>query len=285
MHTMTLLDPVRHVPAVRLAERDAALAALGHGLDEARSGRGRLVLVRGETGIGKSALVSEFLVGAERLGFRAASGWCDGFATPRPFAPLHDLVPALGTELEALLDAGAAHGAISRWVRARLAGSGPWVVVIEDIQWADEATLELLLFLARRLEGMTTVIVATWRDDEALSPAAERTTGRLAALPRVHQLPLTRLSRQGIAELAAGSRFDVDELARLTAGNPLYVHEVLASTGGDIPISIRDAIRARAGSLDRRARRALEAAAIAGPRAEPWLVAAIAGEDVLGLDA
>src|SRR4051794_34277685 len=149
-----------------LAEREAPLAGLHHAFDDARAGRGRLVLVRGEAGIGKTALVGAFVEGLG-TGVRVARGVCDGFATPQPFAPLHDLVPALGDELRVMLDGDAGHGTVARWVRDRLARSGPWVVVLEDIQWADEATLELLLFLARRLEGTTVLVVATWRDDEA----------------------------------------------------------------------------------------------------------------------
>lgn len=266
-----------------LVEREAALAALRRALDEARTGRGRLVVVRGEAGIGKTALVREF-VGSAQPGTRVASGSCDGFATPTPFAPLEDIAPALGGELGAMLDDGAAHGRIARWVRERLARSGPWLLVVEDIQWADEATLELLLYLAHRLDGLTTLILVTCRDDEELPAAVERTLGRLAGVPGVRHLPLPRLTRTGIAALVAGSTFDVDELARLTGGNPLYVHEVLRSDGERVPVSIRDAIRARTARLDQRAGRALEATAIAGPHPEAWLVAALAGEDVLGVD-
>ncbi len=283
MQTMTVADLGLHSSGTRLAEREAPLAGLNHAFDEARSGRGRLVLVRGEAGIGKTALVEAFLDGLQP-GIRVARGACDGFATPQPFAPLHDLVPVLGDDLRSMLDADTGHGAVARWVRDRLNRGGPWVVVIEDVQWADEATLELLLFLARRLEGTTVLVIATWRDDEASPATVERAIGALATIPTVRQLPLARLSRHGIAALAAGSRFDADEVARLTGGNPLFVHEVLRSTGELIPISIREAIRGRIAGLDGRGRRALDAAAIAGPQAEPWLVAALAGEDVLGID-
>ncbi len=266
-----------------LVEREAALAALRHALDEALTGRGRLVVVRGEAGIGKTALVRAFL-DAAHPGIRTATGTCDGFSTPTPFAPLEDIAPALGREFGAMLDAGTAYGPIARWVRQRLSQAGPWILVVEDIQWADEATLELLVYLARRLDGLRCLIITTCRDDEAVARAVERTLGRLATVPGVSQLPLPRLSRQGIAALAAGSDFDVDEVARLTGGNPLFVHEVLRSGGDRVPVSIRDAIRERLARVDRRARRALVAAAIAGSHAEPWLVAALAGEDVLGLD-
>lgn len=279
---VTLLDRDVRAPDDLLVEREAALASLRHALDETRTGRGRLVVVRGEAGIGKSALVHRFLAGVH-AGIRVAIGSCDGFATPRPFAPLEDMVPSLGRELGAMLDRGTAHGPITRWVRERLAATGPWILVVEDVQWADEATLELLVYLARRLDGLRSLVLVTCRDDEALGPAVERALGRMASGAGVRQLPLPRLSRQGIARLAAGSSFDLDELARLTAGNPLYVHEVLGSGGDRVPVSIRDAIRARTAGLDARARHALEAAAIAGPHAEPWLVAALAGEDVLGL--
>lgn len=283
MRNVTVADLDLRSTGTWLAERELPLAGLHHAFDEARVGRGRLVLVRGEAGIGKTALVGAFVDGLQP-GVRVARGVCDGFATPQPFAPIHDLVPALGEDLRTMLEGDAGHGTVARWVRERLARSGPWVVVIEDLQWADEATLELLLFLARRLEGTTVLVLATWRDDEAAPATVERAIGALATIPTVRQIPLARLSRHGIGALAVDSRFDADELARLTGGNPLFVHEVLRSAGERIPISIREAIRGRIAGLDPRGRRALEAAAIAGPQAEPWLVAALAGEDVLGVD-
>lgn len=283
MLRMTVAQRDERSTSELLVEREPASAALRHALDEASKGSGRLVLIRGEAGIGKSALVRTFLR-TVHPGTRIASGSCDGFETPRPFAALYDMVPTLGGELGVMLDAGQAYGPIARWVRQRLTQAGPWILAVEDIQWADEATLELLLFLARRLDGLTSLIMVTCRDDESLAPAVERTLGRLATADGVRQLRLPRLSREGVAALASGSGFDVDELVRRTAGNPLYVREVLQSGGDRIPISIRDAIRARIAVLDRRGRRALEAAAIAGPHSEPWLVAALAGEDVLGLD-
>ena len=193
------------------------------------------------------------------------------------------MAPALGRELAGMLEGGD-HGSIARWVRERLSRTGPWVLVFEDIQWADEATLALLVYLARRLEGLSSLILVTYRVDEAPAPALEQTLGLLATVSGVGQLPLERLSRQGVAALASGSSLDVDELVGLTAGNPLFITEVLRSDGERVPISIRDAIRARLSKLDGRGRRGLDAAAVAGAHAEPWLVAALAGEDVLGVD-
>jgi DNA-binding CsgD family transcriptional regulator len=282
MQNVTLVHRDARPADGSLVEREAALAALSHALDETRTGRGRLVIVRGEAGIGKTALVRAFLEGIHS-GIRVAKGSCDGFATPRPFAPLEDMVPTMGRALAEMLEGGA-HGSIARWLRERLSRMGPWVLVVEDIQWADDATLALLVYLARRLEGLSSLVLITCRDDEALAPPVEQTLGSLAAVSGVVQLPLARLSRQGVAELAAGSSLDVDELARLTSGNPLFIGEVLRSGGGQVPVSIRDAIRARLNRLGGRARRGLEAAAVAGAHPEPWLVAALAGEDVLGVD-
>ena len=285
MHAMTAAHRDLRPADGLLVEREAALAALRRALDEAISGAGRVVIVRGEAGIGKSALVRAFIDDLHP-GTRVAAGTCDGLATPRPFAPLEDMVQALGAELGALLDGDeASHGSVARWVRDRLARSGPGVLVVEDVQWGDEATLALLQFLAGRLAGLTTLMILTCRDDEGLTPVVERTLGRLATIPGVRQLSLPRLTRAGIAAIASGSGADIDELVRLTGGNPLFVGEVLRSAdGGRVPVSIRAAIRARIATLGPRARRALDAAAIAGPHAEPWLVAVLAGEDVLGVD-
>jgi ATP/maltotriose-dependent transcriptional regulator MalT len=158
------------------------------------------------------------------------------------------------------------------------------VVVVEDVQWADQATLDLLAWLARRIEALPVLLLVTHRDDAAGEPSVARVLGGVASLPAIRQMPLEPLSRAGVARLASDSGVDANELHRITGGNPFYVHEVLDAGLSRIPISVRDAVRARVAQLDERGRRALQVAAILGVRAEPWLLAAVAGEDILGVD-
>jgi DNA-binding CsgD family transcriptional regulator len=269
-----------------LIERDEPLAALARHLTEAAAGSGRFVVVRGEAGIGKTALLREFLRTCPSE-IEILVGACDGVSTPQPFGPLEDMVATLGPDLRTLLDANASRTEVGRWLLGRLSTGGPYVVAIEDLQWADDATLELLAWFARRLEGLDVLVLVTIRDGDPSTPSVARILGSIAALPVVRQLPLEPLTRAGVARLIGRTTLDVRELHRITAGNPFYATEVLNGETGDhgtIPLSILDAVRARVDRLDERGRRALQVAAIIGVRSEPWLLAAIAGEDLVGID-
>ncbi|MEA2518329.1 MAG: hypothetical protein QOF49_409, partial [Chloroflexota bacterium] len=283
-----------------LIERDEPLAALARLLTEATAGSGRFVVIRGEAGIGKTALLRAFLRTVPD-GVTLLHGASDGVSTPRPFGPLEDMVGALGPELGSLLDRDSTRGAVGRWVLNRLAMGGRWVVAIEDIQWADQATLELVAYLTRRITDLPVLMVATYRTDEAVPASVSAIVGNLATLPMVRQIALEPLTFDGVARLAGDLGMaaggddaddaylparDVAELHRVTAGNPFYLQEVLGGNApaGRIPPSIVDAVRGRVSRLDDRGRRALEAAAVLGVRSEPWLLAAIAGEDLMGID-
>ncbi len=260
-----------------LIEREEPLAALRRYLDEAAGGAGRLVVIRGEAGIGKTALVRAFVESCP-AGVTVMTGASDGVSTPQPFGPLEDMAVALGPELRRILDSDASRAQVGRWLLGRLSGGGTQIIVIEDIQWADDATLEVVAYLARRLGDLPVLVLLPVRDDEGAATGATRILGSIATLPVVRQLTLAPLSRAAVGRLARRSGMDVDELHRITAGNPFYVSEVLDAGDGQIPLSVMDAVRARVARLDQRAVRALESAAIIGVRAEPWLLAAIAGE-------
>src|SRR5215468_1754356 len=129
---------------MELLERELSLASLAGYAQEARRGDGRLVLVAGEAGVGKSALVERLQ--DELPDARWSWGACDGLFTPRPLGPLFDLAGQFGGELLDLCRANASReelfGALLRQFN-----QGPFnVVVIEDVHWADEATIDLLRF-------------------------------------------------------------------------------------------------------------------------------------------
>ncbi|HEV2901869.1 MAG TPA: AAA family ATPase, partial [Gaiellaceae bacterium] len=161
-----------------LLERDANLAALGEHLAAARAGDGRLVLVGGEAGVGKTALVRRF---AEDTDARVLWAACDGLFTPQPLAPLNDLgVSADGPRRDVF--AGTLEALTS----------DPALVVIEDVHWADEATLDLLRYLARRLDRTGTLLVATYRDDEiGTSHPLRLLLGEVGSDRRISLKPLT----------------------------------------------------------------------------------------------
>jgi DNA-binding CsgD family transcriptional regulator len=257
-----------------LLERGADLAQLTESLAEVgRTERGRVLLVSGEAGIGKTILVRRF---CEELDQPASVLWgsCDPLFTPRPLGPLLAFVEsdALPHEVVATLAAV---------LRARK----PTVLVLEDAHWADEATLDVLRLLARRVESVPALVVVTYRDDEVDANHQLRLVlGDISTTRAVERLKLAPLSASGVATLAEPYDVDAGELYRRTNGNPFFVVEALATGADAIPATVRDAVLARAARLGPDARALLDAVAIVPQRAELWLLESIAGELVAHLD-
>src|SRR3954465_10855934 len=260
-----------------LLERESQLASLHQYADEARSGAGRLVLVSGEAGVGKSSLVEELqtrLDGATWLW-----GACDGLFPPRPLAPLHDIAREIGGALHAAVRDGAPRDTGFDEALSWLGGQeGLTVLVVEDVQWADDATLDLLRYLGRRLRHLPVLMVVTFRDD-ALAPAATLRValGELAGQRWTRRIDLPPLSPAGVRRLAEGTTYLPEELHRLTGGNPFFLVEVLGGEGEEVPASARDAVLARAARLEDLPRQVLEVASLDGHRVDAALVAAAAG--------
>lgn len=278
---------VRHTLFNRtmLVERDAILEALAALLNDAGEGDGRLVFVSGEAGIGKTAVVNAF---ASSVASRATvlRGTCDRLAG-EALSPFVEACPAL------LIDDAAPN-------RRRLLGdirhaleAPPTVLVLEDIHWADEASLDVLRYLGRRLAGLPVLIIATFRDDEVgrHHPLTD-VLGDLARLPRVSRLTVPALTSSGIGALVvdADADTDVEDLLLLTRGNAFFVTEILSAGGSyvgarsdQIPATVRDAVLTRAWRLSAGAQRVLGAAAVFAVRAEPAVLVDVSGgspEDV-----
>ena len=268
---------------LRLFEREPVLEQLRAALDEASTGRGRLVLVAGEAGVGKTAVVRRFCDDQGR-DIEIAWGACDALFTPRPLGPFLDLAAYTGGELQAAVAAGGGpHEVVSSLIRAE--AGRPSIVVLEDVHWADEATLDAIRLIARRVERAGLVVVATFRDDELERTHPLRTVlGELATRPRVERVKVQPLSPAAVAELATDAAVDPRELHRRTGGNPFFVTEVLAAGEGAIPQTVRDAVLARAGRLSDEAQALLEAVAMAPPDVELWLLEALADDDATALD-
>jgi DNA-binding CsgD family transcriptional regulator len=256
-----------------LLERASFLDELDALLVDADAGAGRLALIGGEAGIGKSVLVDAFCRD-NKSGARVLTGACDALSTPRPLGPLVDIAREAGGELQRLLAAGAAREHIFGALLDELTRSAePRLLLFEDIHWADEATFDLLRFLARRLGGIRALVVVTYRDDE-IGPRhpLRLLLGDLATVRSVRRLTLPRLSETAVRTLAHDSAFDSGELHRRTGGNPFFVTEILAGGERGIPATVRDTVLARTARLPAPAREALEAAAVIGFRSEPWLL-------------
>lgn len=263
-----------------LLERGPVLLKLSQFLAEADKGHGRLVFVGGEAGIGKSWLVRRF---AELIRERTPTliGSCDPLSTPRPLGPLLDIADRLGRDE---IDLSLSKDQIFRDVISSLSSSTTTVIAFEDVHWADEATLDLLRFLARRIDDRRVVLIATFRSDEVgdLHPLRQ-VLGDLATAESVRRLTLNPLSIVSVQTMAAGSGFDVNELYRQTGGNPFFVSEVLAAPDELIPLTVRDAVMARVARLSVPARSVLETVAVIGLRSEPWLLTAIMGPDAAAI--
>ncbi|MGH9185473.1 MAG: ATP-binding protein [Acidimicrobiales bacterium] len=254
-------------------ERDDALTALHTALAEVRaSGRGQFVIVGGEAGIGKTSLMRR--VATEFAGEATVLwGACDSLSTPRPLGPLADIATQVGGELADALSGGAAREAVfAAALRVLAATPGPTVVVIEDAHWADEATIDLLTFVQRRIDMTRSLVVVTYRDDEIPPNHPLRFLLGDTTLPAGRRIHLGPLSLGAVATLAEGRDVDIAGVHRTTGGNPFFVTELLAVGGGTIPATVRDAVLARASRLSPASRAVLEAIAVVPARVEMWLL-------------
>src|SRR5215210_6863488 len=266
-----------------LLERERELEALTEGLRAAEAGHGRLVLLRGEAGVGKTAVVRYFC--QERgSANRVLLGVCEPLFTPRPLGPLADVAAQVGGELETAVRAAASYEVAAALV-GELRSGAPTILVIEDAHWADEATLDVLKLLSRQVESVPALVVVTHRDDalDATHPL-RHLLGHLVSRRAIRRVGVQRLSPEAVATLAGPHGVDPDELYRKTVGNPFFVTEILGAPGDEIPATVRDAVLARAGRLGPRARRLLDAVAVARSDAQVWLLEALAEEELAALD-
>ncbi len=267
-----------------LLERAGATEELDDAYSHCRRGRGRLVFVSGEAGIGKSALVRHFCA---RTAGRARILWgsCDGLRTPRPLGPFVDIGAATGGALAEVTSAANKPHAVLEALLAQLGDGGETVMVLEDLHWADEATLDVLRLLGRRVERLRTVVIATYRSDE-LPPGhpLQITLGDLGTAVSVRRVRLEPLSPAAVAQLAEPFDADPEDLYAKTSGNPFFVTESLASGCTVLPPTVRDAVLARVARLGAEARELLEAVAVVPQRAEVALLEAVAGDRIGALD-
>jgi DNA-binding CsgD family transcriptional regulator/tetratricopeptide (TPR) repeat protein len=268
-----------------LLEREADLAALADTLEAVRgNSRGRLVLVSGEAGVGKTSLVRRFCDEVAKPA-RILSGGCDSLFTPRPLGPLFAVAEDAGRELEQVVTTGALPHEVVAALAREFLERAPTVFVLEDVHWADEATLDVLKLLARRVESVPALVVATYRDDELdRSHPLRIMVGELASSDAVTRIKLAPLTAAAVAQLAEPHRVDSVELYRKTDGNPFFVVEALAARSDELPDTIRDAVLARAARLSPAAQELLEAVSILPQRAALWLLEALAGEAIAGVD-
>ncbi|HET8675561.1 MAG TPA: AAA family ATPase, partial [Blastocatellia bacterium] len=269
---------------MELLEREQFLAELDAMFSDVATGNGRFVFVIGEAGIGKTSLVERFAE-AHKKQARVLWGACDALFTPRPLGPLYDIAHQIQGNLFALLEEAAPRVSIFSAVLDELGSSpAPSITVIEDVHWSDEATLDLLKFLGRRINRINSMLVVTYRDDEVgadhplrlvLGDLLHRSVARLR-LP-----PLSEAAVEWLAE-RAGQR--IEDLYAVTGGNPFFVTEALASKEPGVPVTVRDAVFSRAARLLPDARAVLELVSVVPARTEMWLLNEAISPDTAALE-
>jgi DNA-binding CsgD family transcriptional regulator len=267
-----------------LLERSVELDVMARALGAmTSSGQGKIVLVAGEAGIGKTALLREFTSGAA-CPVRVLRAKCEPLFTPRSLGPVLELASAVGGEAAArVADGGTAYDMATALLRVLAAE--PAVVVFEDVHWADEATLDVVRLFARRVAGAPVLLVMSYREGELdRSHPLRVVLGELPGSDQVTRLDLAGLSPRAVAELAGPRGVDAGELHRRTAGNPFYVTEVLAAGTEAMPRSVRDAVLARAARLREPARDLLDVASVVPGPVETWLLDALAPAAADALD-
>jgi DNA-binding CsgD family transcriptional regulator len=270
---------MRYVTAAlgQLLERDSSLASLDVTLANARAGSGSVVLVGGEAGVGKTSVIRAFTARHES-DTRVVWGACEALFTPRPLGPVFDVVQRLPRWAADPPTTDAERASYFSALLEELRSEST-LCVFEDVHWADEATLDALKYLGRRIDATPSLLVLTFRDDEVDANHPLRTV--LGDLPTASttRISLRPLSPDAVAELARRAERSPRGLHEATGGNPFYVTEVLAADGVDIPESVRDAVLARAARLSEGGRRLLDAVAVVPGSIEIWLLERLAGFD------
>jgi DNA-binding CsgD family transcriptional regulator/tetratricopeptide (TPR) repeat protein len=254
---------------MELLERTQCLAELTDWLRRAIEGAGCIALLGAEAGLGKTALLQEFAKAQTRA--RVLWGGCDALFAPRPLGPLYDIARQTQGELPATINSKANREAIFAAALDELERT-PTLVVFEDLHWADEATLDLLKYLGRRIQHAHAMLVVSYRDDEVGPRHPLRFV--MGDLPRAttHRMSLLPLSEPAVAQLARRAGQPAAGLHRVTGGNPFFVTEALAAVADTVPASVRDAVLARAMRLSPEARKVAELACVVPGRTESWLL-------------
>ncbi len=272
---------------VALLERDPALARIAGLVDGLRSAspQGRCLLLEGEAGIGKTSLMQ-----AARAAAGPSTWWwgaCEPLLAPPPLAPLLDMLHQLPPAVADSVRRGGGGGALFADMLALMQLSRePLVLVVDDAQWADSATLDLLRFLARRIAGTRALLVLAWRTGEVGldHPLRQLLAGldtRLAV-----RMGLPPLSPQAVSTLALRSGRSDAGLYEATQGNPFYVTELLAAPPaqqGEPPAAVRDALLARVARLGRGARDILELTSVSPTALELAIVRDLCGAEPAAL--
>jgi DNA-binding CsgD family transcriptional regulator len=276
--------------AAELAKAQALLGRLG-------TGRAGGLLITGPPGIGKTRLLTEIRAMANGRGYRTAYTTCLPLTTVLPFDPVLDLLRGLHHGAPPPSGPGDAAELFPHVLRTIEAAAGQDVIVffVDDLQWSDRASLELMQYCVARLADLPVGWVVAARTDRALRPVLHG----LTRLDWFGQAPLTGLSRSELGELVAAARPGTeglpDALYTRTAGNPFFCVQLLnalqagvplptAGVAGLLPATVGDAVSERLATTGELPRLAAQWAAAAPEPVTAGLLAGAAGQDAASLD-
>ncbi len=212
-------------------------------------------------------------------------GQCDPLQTPRALGPVLDVARAAGGDLAKLAESDDRHRLFARIPRGVLRSTDPpTVVVLEDLHWADAATLDFLAFAGRRMEHTRGVLVVTYRDELGRDHPLRSVLGDLATVRSVRRLRLEPLSASAVATLAASTSWDPTEVLRLSGGVPFVVTELIAAAPGDLT-SVHDTVLARAARLSAAERELLDLVALLPEGADASVLATTVEDSEPGVEA
>ena len=227
---------------MQLVEREWFLKLLRMQFQVISNGEGRCVFVSGEAGIGKTSLVNTFCEGYSSA-YKIYKGFCDALFSPRLLAPLYDIILQIKPDIISTSAAQEQPSELfSAFFRELATQKEKFIILFEDIHWADEATLDFIKFFARRISQVPCLFILTYRDDEIHTGHSLRNlTGQMAP-DTFTRIRLTPLSREAVDAMAAEKGYSGEDVYSISGGNPFYVNEILSSYSVGIPDNIRDAV-------------------------------------------
>ncbi|MDQ1687240.1 MAG: hypothetical protein QOK42_215 [Frankiaceae bacterium] len=255
-----------------LVERETQLSSLREAFGCAERQQGRLVLLAGEPGAGKTVL-AEALAAEVSGRARVLRSVSQDTTSPIPLGILRDAAIQLGDELRAAVRAGGERHDIFEQLLAEVGSHRtPTLWLVDDLQWADEASLDLLRFIARRLLGLPIVVVCTYRDTE-VGPALRALLGELATVRDVRRLQVPPLSATAVTLLAPDVQPEqAKALHARSGGNAFFLSELLRGAN-DGYSGVHDLVLGRIGRLGSSAGELVEVVAVVGDPAALALLA------------
>lgn len=238
---------------MELLERERPLQELVAARRAAAEGHGSVVMVTGEPGIGKTALVTHFVEELE-AGAHVLWGTCDDLSIPRPLGPFWDLALSSPTLQQALSSETPPHRFHSVLLNV-LEAARPTILVLEDVHWADQATLDAITVVGRRVSELPAVLVLTFRGGEVDPDHPLHATLGAVRTGTSLYLQLAPLTRAAVASMAGK---DADRVYSATRGNPFYVTEMIAALPRGVPPSVASVVMGRASRLGEDSRRLVE---------------------------